>query len=324
MGEVRMQRVRLGSEEFSDMARVHQVITDAYQVQHDMRQLGDGDPADSRFDLVGIGPVKIARMEVGIPVAIDTDHVEAYGVNTPLEGLLPSRFGSTLVEADPELAALNSPDTQLHIDRWDGPVLSFRVDMSFLEQEYERVLARPFQRLPFHVDLSTAEGRDWHRLVRANFEQMLLSESGLYDDPVFTHQLASTMVTGLLLAASPEQRDERLGTRPRIVRQVIAAIDEDPGHCWTPSELAELAGVSVRRLQQGFREYVGRTPFQYLHDARLDRAHHDLVHADADATVTDVALRWGLTHTGRFAADYRRRFGRSPSETLSRRRPRTA
>jgi AraC-like DNA-binding protein len=318
MGEVRMQRVRLGTDEFSDMGRVHQVITEAYQVQHEMRQLGDGDPTDSRFDLVGIGPVKIARMEVGIPVAIDTDHSEAYGVNTPLAGLLPSRFGSTLVEADPELAALNSPDTQLHIDRWDGPVLSFRVDLDYLRRAYERVLARPFQHLPFEVDLSTPEGRDWHRMVQGTFGQLLTSESGLYDDPVLSEQLASTLVTGFLLAATPEQRDVRFGTRPRIVRQVIAAIESDPAHPWSPAELAERAGVSVRRLQQGFREYVGRSPFQYLHDVRLDRAHADLVHADSSETVTDVALRWGLTHTGRFAADYRRRFGRMPSETLAR------
>jgi AraC-like DNA-binding protein len=26
-------------------------------------------------------------------------------------------------------------------------------------------------------------------------------------------------------------------------------------------------------------------------------------------TVTDVALRWGITHTGRFAREYRRMFG---------------
>jgi AraC-like DNA-binding protein len=33
-------------------------------------------------------------------------------------------------------------------------------------------------------------------------------------------------------------------------------------------------------------------------------------------TVADVAMRWGLMHTGRFAAAYRRTYGESPSETL--------
>jgi AraC-like DNA-binding protein len=314
-----MQRVMLGAEDFADMARVHQVICESYGVQHEMVQLGNGDPTDSRFELVGVDAVKIARMEVGIPVAIDTTHSEAYGVNTPLSGMLPSRFGrSALVEADPDQAALNSVDTELHIARWEVPVLSFRVEQEFLEREYERVLGKAFQRLPFAVDLRTAEGRDWQRLVRANYEQMLVSESSLYEDPLFTRQLASTMVTGLLLAITPADRHDKLGLRPRIVSQVITAIDDDPGRAWTPGDLAERAGVSVRRLQQGFREYVGRSPFEYLRDVRLDRAHHDLVHAGAATTVTDVALRWGFAHTGRFAADYRKRFGRTPSETLQR------
>ena len=33
-------------------------------------------------------------------------------------------------------------------------------------------------------------------------------------------------------------------------------------------------------------------------------------------TVADVAMRWGLMHTGRFAAAYRSTYGESPSETL--------
>jgi AraC-like DNA-binding protein len=32
--------------------------------------------------------------------------------------------------------------------------------------------------------------------------------------------------------------------------------------------------------------------------------------------VADVAMRWGLVHTGKFAAAYRRAYGESPSETL--------
>jgi AraC-like DNA-binding protein len=52
---------------------------------------------------------------------------------------------------------------------------------------------------------------------------------------------------------------------------------------------------------------------------RLDRVRDELAADDPLASVTDVALRWGFSHTGRFAADYRRRFGMSPSADLGRR-----
>ena len=86
------------------------------------------------------------------------------------------------------------------------------------------------------------------------------------------------------------------------------------------ADVAEAAGVSVRTLQAGFHEHLDNSPTSYIRDLRLDRAHADLLEGDpyAGPQVTDVALRWGFSHFGRFAALYRRRFGERPSETLRR------
>jgi transcriptional regulator GlxA family with amidase domain len=58
----------------------------------------------------------------------------------------------------------------------------------------------------------------------------------------------------------------------------------------------------------------------YLRQHRLDLVHDELRRVDpaTGAKVTDVALRYGFAHTGRFAASYRERFGESPSTTLRR------
>jgi AraC-like DNA-binding protein len=55
---------------------------------------------------------------------------------------------------------------------------------------------------------------------------------------------------------------------------------------------------------------------EFLRDVRLERVHQELADAGADITVTAVALRWGFGHLGRFAVAYRRKYGRSPSDTL--------
>ena len=52
---------------------------------------------------------------------------------------------------------------------------------------------------------------------------------------------------------------------------------------------------------------------------RLDRVRKELTGDAVPASVTEVAVRWGFTHTSRFAADYRRRFGVAPSADRSRR-----
>lgn len=49
--------------------------------------------------------------------------------------------------------------------------------------------------------------------------------------------------------------------------------------------------------------------------------HEDLTGGDPARrhTVAEVAYRWGFAHLGRFAHDYRARYGESPSTTSRRR-----
>jgi len=58
---------------------------------------------------------------------------------------------------------------------------------------------------------------------------------------------------------------------------------------------------------------------RYLRELRLERVHADLLGAAWEsATVSQIARRWGFLYLGRFAASYREKFGRTPSETLHR------
>ena len=42
----------------------------------------------------------------------------------------------------------------------------------------------------------------------------------------------------------------------------------------------------------------------------MERAHHDLQNAEpGNSSVAALAARWGFTHLGRFAVEYRRRYG---------------
>jgi len=80
------------------------------------------------------------------------------------------------------------------------------------------------------------------------------------------------------------------------------------------------AGVSMRTLYQGFQDCQGVSPMAWLRQRRLERIRAELMTGSPEETrVTEVALRWGLSHLGRFASHYRAAFGESPSQTLRRR-----
>jgi AraC-like DNA-binding protein len=111
---------------------------------------------------------------------------------------------------------------------------------------------------------------------------------------------------------------------PMAVSHAVARRAEEflAAHIDRPLSLAELAetvGVSTRSLSRAFHERHGMGPIGFLRRRRLEAARRDLIDAEPGETdVTRVALRYGFAHLGRFAVDYRRMFGESPSETLRR------
>ncbi|QKT09737.1 AraC family transcriptional regulator [Rhodococcus sp. W8901] len=311
-----------GKIESRDWDEISQVVADAY-FPHTLtpRTPVRTDCAFPRS--TGEGPVRIARLGWGADVSIRSDHPGAYGVNIPVSGRLDSVVGGREVSSLPGTATVCPPDTDTRIPHWAASceIIGVRFDHEYLEREMHRILARPDRPLPSQVDLSAPAGTTWMRFVESLSDQMEGPNCLLQNDLV-ADQLLSAVTTAFVLAAVPDDPEGTEGTegavaaRPRIVKRVIDALHGDPAHRWTAGEMAEQAGVSVRRLQEGFRQYVGRSPTQYLNDIRLVRARDDLLAADPGDTVTAVALRWGFAHTGRFAATYRSRFGVSPSSAL--------
>jgi transcriptional regulator GlxA family with amidase domain len=59
---------------------------------------------------------------------------------------------------------------------------------------------------------------------------------------------------------------------------------------------------------------------EFLRSLRLRHVHEDLLRAEAGATVSHIAARWGFYQFGRFAGLYRQLCGESPSDTLRRAR----
>ncbi len=103
---------------------------------------------------------------------------------------------------------------------------------------------------------------------------------------------------------------------PHFVKRAEQFID---ANCTEPLRLADIAlavGVPERTLRDGFQKFRGISPMQYLRQIRLERARDALRHAPPDARIAEIALDCGFLHLGRFAVDYRTRFGESPSETL--------
>jgi AraC-like DNA-binding protein len=79
-------------------------------------------------------------------------------------------------------------------------------------------------------------------------------------------------------------------------------------------------GVSVRSLQEGFRQWWNTARNGFLRQTRLCPVREELLRSDESTDVTSVALRHGFAHLGRFSGYCHAAFGELPRVTLRRRR----
>jgi AraC-like DNA-binding protein len=140
--------------------------------------------------------------------------------------------------------------------------------------------------------------------------------------PVRLTRQIEELAMSTILAAFPSTMSEELdrparSCAPYYVHRVEEAIDAAPLAEMSVQEMTRVAGVSMRTLYYGFRRFRDTTPLAYLRDRRLDLARSKLMQADpSETTVTSIALECGFTHLAKFASNFRRRFGRTPSSVL--------
>lgn len=105
----------------------------------------------------------------------------------------------------------------------------------------------------------------------------------------------------------------RLPATDRALRRAEAVMEEHLGDDITIRDIADRAGLGMRQMQHLFASRHGLSPHAWLTRLRLEQAHRQLKGAHPAPSVTDAALSAGLTHLGRFPAQYRARFGVLPS-----------
>lgn len=126
-----------------------------------------------------------------------------------------------------------------------------------------------------------------------------------------------------LLTAQPHSESVHLGAPPpRVTPGCVRRVEEYiMAHATKPITLEELvavAGAPARSLQRTFKQFRGTTPMGFLRQVRFELAHQRLRDTNARTSILDVVNELGLGHAGRFAVEYKQRFGEKPSDTLAR------
>jgi len=129
------------------------------------------------------------------------------------------------------------------------------------------------------------------------------------------------VVTDTYLQARPAPA-RKLRTVARLARIVRKAEERFASAEGRPVSLADLcvaAGVGQGTLYHAFTVVLGESPLAYFRKRRLTDARSMLLGTvPGRSAIKRAALGAGLTHFGRFSAEYRHLFGETPSATLNR------
>ncbi|MBF6142418.1 AraC family transcriptional regulator [Nocardia farcinica] len=278
---------------------------------------------DAHFHGVRWDTAGVYYLEYGTDVRIDPrDLDDFYLIQVPLEGHAAITVGSRSFVSTPEVASVLEPGDRVSM-AWEGAnrQLLLRLDRATVHDAVRKKLGRePAAPLVFdpRMDLTTPANRTWRGLLTLLVDAI---DRTAAPTSIAVQEFEGLLVSQLILGQPHNYRDE-LDRKPQPVvsRPIAKAAELIEAHAHEPltvDDIADAVGIGTRTLQDGFRRYYNTTPMAFLRDVRLRRVRTDLLQADPTlTTVTDIAIRWGFLHPGRFSVLYRDRFGESPSQTL--------
>ncbi|MCC3767360.1 AraC family transcriptional regulator [Streptomyces sp. UNOC14_S4] len=304
-----------------DISALHALVGAEFS-PYRLRVTGSCPRAEGSFRRLGRGALSVYELGYGVDADVLPGELpDFYHVHIPL-----AEHGVLTVdgkEPDSPLSVVG-PGQRL-VMSWRGDSLNQIVHVP--RRTVDRAVAVRLGEPPASVvrfDPSLREEnapvRAWLSVVRAYVEG---AEGGLLSaSPLAQGHFEQLLVHGLL-DTQPHTLGgalrESAAVPPAAVRRAVVFCDEHAHEPISVADIAQAARVSLRALRSGFRAHLGTTPLGHLRRVRLTRAHDDLRAAalgDTAESVTDIALRWGFTHLGRFAQAYRDAYGRTPSQTL--------
>lgn len=286
---------------------------------HHLHVRGVAQDFEARHNRLRLGRVALNVLSYGAEVEIDPgERGDFYLLQLPLSGRARLRCDDQEAWVDPHRMGMLRPGARTRM-LWSG-------DCTMVMLQVPRVLVQPGgAQAMLSPGSLTRSRRDpavaaWWQAVGDLTRNLHAHGAQWLQHAAACAAMEAFLVQGLDLLATPATESVRLaGPEPRHLRRALDYLHAHAHENPRPADVARIACVGPRALEAAFRRHLDQTLSSYTRGLRLDRAREALLearHPGSATSVTDVALQLGFVHMGRFAAYYRQRFGRTPSEEL--------
>lgn len=291
---------------------------------HELVDLSDEQPLNFSFQGEQIGGVIIGDLIYGKDVIFKTQQQEDmhfYCITRPKIGKPIFYHMDGNFEANSTHAAIVSPfdKFELTIDR--HCIQSFiSISKPLIENTLSDLIQRPIDApLEFDHVMSIHNERinAWWNLVEyfSCYRNTGRNFDCLIDD--IRNDFEKMLVKSLLLS-QPHNYSHLLHRNhtPKFVENVLNYIHKNIQHHICSEELEYISGIPSKKLSQLFREHMKVSIHGYIRYYRLKCIYEELSITPGKKNITNIAMKWGINHLGRFSAEYKQQFGESPSDTV--------
>ena len=242
----------------------------------------------------------------------------------PLQGVGSAKNKNEEINVDKHYGALFSPFSSCENDYSENhSQIVIRIERVAVESAFKilcgKSLLQPLE-FKFEIDLKNPKLSSLQNYVQFIVGELDQEESFIRIPEVQAH-LREALIFGLL-STQPHNAASLLD-RPcansgmRYAKRAEDYICNNLTEEISVSQVAENIGINIRSLQIGFKQLNGCTMRDFIKTRRLNLARNNLLHADG-RNIAEIALMCGFNHLSQFSADYQKKFGEKPSQTLAR------
>jgi AraC-like DNA-binding protein len=264
-----------------------------------------------------LGDIRLVELS-GNPLGAVRGRAEISRDSDTYLGILHQRSGSTLCRIGDERVIVGPGE----ICVWhSGRPVSFQMPEKFDKLCMIVPIAR------FESVLYNAETYEGLRLPGgSNLATLLCSYLSTLTDHVIARNdntpLDAIDMTLELLGAAfrAQRRSSTIAPRDRLFARISEDIEARLDDInLSPRKIAEANGISIRYLYTLFSDQ-GETVSGWVRRRRLLRCRAELDAADTEASITNIAYRWGFNDSAHFSRLFKGSFGMSPTQYRSSRR----
>ncbi|WP_439236461.1 AraC family transcriptional regulator N-terminal domain-containing protein [Lonepinella koalarum] len=144
-------------------------------------------------------------------------------------------------------------------------------------------------------------------LYSPNFEQKIAILAPLYLQEIYFYLLTSPQGDKLRELC-------RQGSHAERISKATAWLNDHFSEPLNITELASLCGMSESGFYQHFRQITQQSPLQYQKNLRLTEAQNQI--RQGKHNISQIAYNVGYESPSQFSREYKRYFGRAPSEEI--------